>query len=172
MAIKEKCWKTEEGELYFDLTSHIWAFINGSRKIFITSWRATQKGPMTEVVLEDEYEDEEKQVIIEILEKKVNEELFLSEQANKAMKKVMELCKIISSIDTKNTDYHMISSLIQCVEKLTQLLSNEIKGIHTYYGNGLFFGMKKNIFGKIKKLDSIPRRCMEFPSSHLDSFLD
>lgn len=165
MANKEKCWKTEEGELYFDLTSHIWAFINGSRKIFITSWRDTKKGPMTEVVLEDE----EKQVIIEILEKKFDEDLYLSEQADKAMKKVMELCKIISSIDTTGTGYFMISSLIPCVEELTQRLSNEIKGIHTYYGNGLFFGMIKNKFGKIQKLDSIPSRCMEFPGSRLDS---
>ena len=165
MANKEKCWKTEEGELYFDLTSHIWAFINGSRKIFITSWRDTKKGPMTEVVLEDE----EKQVIIEILEKKFDEELYLSEQADKAMKKVMELCKIISSIDTKGTGHFMISSLIPCVEELTQRLSNEIKGIHTYYGNGLFFGMIKNKFGKIQKLESIPSRCMEFPGSRLDS---
>lgn len=165
MANKEKCWKTEEGELYFDLTSHIWAFINGSRKIFITSWRDTKKGPMTEVVLEDE----EKQVIIEILEKKFNEELYLSEQADKAMKKVMELCKIISSIDTKGTGYFMISSLIPCVEELIRRLSNEIKGIHTYYGNGLFFGMTKNKFGKIQKLDEISRRCMEFPGTRFDS---
>ena len=81
----------------------------------------------------------------------------------------MELCKIISSIDTKGTGHFMISSLIQCVEELTQRLSNEIKGIHTYYGNGLFFGMIKNKFGKIQKLDSIPSRCMEFPGSRLDS---
>lgn len=165
MVNEEKCWKTEEGELYFDLTSHIWAFINGSRKIFITSWRDTKKGPMTEVVLNDE----EKQVIIEILEKKFNEELYLSEQADKAMKEVMELCKIISSIDTKGTGNFMISSLIPCVEELIRRLSNEIKGIHTYYGNGLFFGMTKNKFGKIQKLDEISGRCMEFPGTRFDS---
>ncbi len=168
MANKEKCWKTEEGELYFDFTSHIWAFINGSRKIFITSWRVTQKGPMTEVVLEDE----EKQVIIEILEKKFNEELYLPKQADETMKKVMELCKIISSIDTEGNVYWMISSLTPCVQKLMQQFSDDIKGIHTYYGNGLFFGMRKNIFGKIQKLNSIPSRCMEFPGSRLDSILD
>lgn len=168
MANKEKCWKTEEGELYFDFTSYIWVFINGSRKISIISWRDTKKGPMTEIVLKDE----EKQVIIEILEKKFNEELYFPEQADETMKKVMELCRTISSIDTKGTGYFMISSLIPCVQELTQRLSDEIKGIHTYYGNGLFFGMMRNKFGKIQKIDSIPSRCMEFPGSRLDSIVD
>ncbi len=165
MENREKCWKTEEGELSFDFTSSIWAFINGSRKIFITSWRGTKKGPMTEIFLKDG----EKEVIIEILEKKFNEELFLPEQADETMKKVIELCKTISSIDTSCTKYWMLSSLIPCVKELTQRLSDEIKGIHTYYGNGLFFGMRMNKFGKIQKLDSIPSRCMEFPGTRLDT---
>lgn len=165
MENKEKRWKTQKGELYFDFTSNIWAFISDSRKIFITSWRGTKKGPMIEIVLENE----KKQVIIEILEKNFNEELYLPEQADETMKKVMELCRIISSIETERTDYWMFSSLTSCVQELMRWESAEIKGIHTYYGNGLFFGMKKNIFGKTEMLNSIPSRCMEFPGSRLDT---
>lgn len=165
MGNKEKCWKTKKGKLYYNFTSHIWAFISGSRKIFITSWSGTQKGPMTEIVLKTE----KKQVIIEILEKKFNEELYLPEQADKTMKKVMKLCRIVSSIETEMTDYWMTSSLTSCVQELMRWDFEEIKGIHTYYGNGLFFGMRKNIFGKTEMLNSIPSRCMEFPGSRLDS---
>ena len=120
---------------------------------------------MTEIVLKTE----KKQVIIEILEKKFNEELYLPEQADKTMKKVMKLCRIVSSIETEMTDYWMTSSLTSCVQELMRWDFEEIKGIHTYYGNGLFFGMRKNIFGKTEMLNSIPSRCMEFPGSRLDS---
>ncbi len=165
MENKEKCWKTKKGELYFSFTSNTWSFINDSRKVFITSWRDTEKGPMTEVVLEDG----KNQVILEILEKEFNEELYLPEQPDETMKKVMDLCQTISIIDTGRTDYWMTSSLISCMKKLIQQSSGKIKCIHAYYGNGLFFGMKMNIFGKIKKLDSIPGRCMEFPGTRLDT---
>lgn len=135
MEKKESCWKTEEGELNFDYTSHIWAFISGPRKIFITSWSDTQKGPMTEFVLEDG----EKRVSIEILEDKFNEELHSPEQVDETMEKVVELCRIISRIDTKGTIYWMIVSLKACANELRQQFSDQIKDIHTYYGNGRFF---------------------------------
>lgn len=169
----EKCWKTEDGELYFSFICNTWTFTNGSRRTFITSWRDTKKGPITEIVLEDNEDDNEKEfVIIEILEKKFNKELYLPRQVDETMKKVMEICKIISNIDTECTEYHRISSLLPCIQELIQRLSDEIKGIHVYYGNGLFFGMRKNRLGKIEKLNLIPSRCMEFLGSRLDSIAD
>lgn len=170
MVNKEGCWKTEKGELHFNFISNIWTF-SGSRYsgplwISIISSPDTKKGPITEIVLENE----RKQVIIEILEKKFNKELYLSKQLDKTMKKVMEICRIVSNIETELTDYGMISSLNSCVQELMQWYSDGIKEVHTYYGNGLFFGMRKNIFGKTKMLNSIPSRCMQFPGSRIDSW--
>lgn len=168
MKHEEKCWKNEKGELILDLTVNIWVFTNESRNVVITTWANTKKGgPITEVVLEDG----KKQVILEILEKNFNEELFSPKNPDKTAEKVMELCDTILTIDTSGSEYWIILSLRRCVKNLMEQL-NTVKGIHAYYGNGLSFGMTRNKFGQIKKMDAIPSRSMEFPATRLDSIMD
>lgn len=163
MKNEEKCWKCDEGELTLDLMSNIWYFCSGSRQVWITPWRKTEKGPMTEVVVSEE----ETEVILEILEKDFKKEWYSPKQPDETADDVMELCKDILSIDLSGTDYARSSSLRHFVQQIMQL--RKIKGIHVYYGNGLFFGMIRNLIGQIKELDRISKRCMVFPATRIDS---
>lgn len=168
----QKCWKCANGELSIDSDSEIWVYESKSCRISITAWYNSKKGPMTEIVFEFD-KDGKKQVIIECLETKYNR--LLSEpkyyEVEDSAKNVMEICDILLKIDTNSSEYWMVSSLQECVKNLANKLTNS-KCFHVYHGNGLFFGMSKSISGKMKFLDSIPRRCMEFPGSRLDSIAD
>lgn len=161
------CWKGKEGELFFDSSSCIWTFVCDSRKITIISWADTQKGPMTELTILSAG----KKIIIEVIERKFNTELYSPVKAEESAKKVLELCSVLSSIDMTSVPYWMILSLHPRIEEVAKQFVRA-KSIHAYYGNGLFFGIKINLFGKVKRLDSIPGRCMEFPGTRLDSIVD
>lgn len=156
----EKHWKTAYGDLFFDSNSSIWVLKKDSRTITVIAWKGGPKGPMLELVLREK----DRQVIFEILEKTFDKELFEPKIPNKAAEKVMKLCRIICS--------HSETSIFSCTKELLQQFPNEqFMAVHTYYGNGLFCGMKRTLLGKIKNLKFLPCRCMNNPGTRLDTLI-
>lgn len=152
---KYLCWKMkDDGVLFFDRAFGSWAFARGLRKIFITPWRDTSKGPITQIIMREKG----KEIIIEIVEKDFDEELFSPKQLSESVEHLMEYIEILfEEIQMHDTTEHMISSLYLCVKRITQKLWR-IKEVHVYCGK-VSFGMKKN-FGKIKNIKSIPDKAM------------
>ena len=170
-----KCWESEIGKLELDLSNSTWCFTNrfgSQRVIFINSWQMTAKGPITEIMLQNS--EKEKRIIFEMIERNFNKEIFLPENSDEMADKIMKLCETVLSIDTSTSEYHIGSSVYSCAEELLteKLFDKNVKCIHVYYGNGLFFGIRKDWFNKVKRIDSIPKRCMEFPGTRLDSISD
>lgn len=177
----EKTWEVEIGEwklqkekaeLEWNPNKRIWKLTTSSniQVICISSIKWCDKGcPMTQIVFTDA--KERKEVFFEILEKKFNEEFYYPKELDETAKKITELCKTVLDINTNTSDTCMVSSVRRCTEKLLlEQLSENVKCIHVYYGNGLFFGMKRKLFNKeIERIKVIPMRCRESP---LKNFLD
>ena len=173
MERETKSWKNTVGKLELDSENSTWSFTSSKREkvISINSWRITEKGYMTEIFLEDSVWKQE--IIIEMIEKNFNDEIFLPENPDETADKIMELCGSLLSIDTTHTAYNMASSLYNCLEKLfTEPFLRNVKCMHVYYGNGLFFGVKRIQHNKVKRIGCIPKRCMEFLGTRLDSIAD
>lgn len=172
----EKTWEVEIGEweyekqkaeLEWSPNEHIWKLTNSSTSQVICvstmKWHA-KNHYMTQIVLTDL--EQRHEVFFEILEKKFNEEFYDSKELDETAKKITELCKTVLDINTYTSDTCMISSVRRCTEKLLlEQLSENVKCIHVYYGNGLFFGMKRKRFNKeeVEKIKAIPMRCRENP---------
>lgn len=173
MERETKSWKNTVGKLELDSENGTWRFTSnkGKKVIDISSWRTTEKGDMTEIFLEDS--KWKKEIIIEMIEKNFNDEFFSPKNPDETADKIMELCGSLLSIDTTRTAYNMASSLYNCLEKLlTEPFLRNVKCMHVYYGNGLFFGVKRIQYNKAKRIECIPKRCMEFPGTRLDSIAD
>lgn len=163
----QKCWKCADGELSVDSKSSIWVFKNKTCQIFITSWYDSEKGPMTEIV----YESSKRQIIIDCLEKKPNKLFYEPKYFDEASTKVIKICETLLNMDQDSSDYFLVTPLQESLEKMIEHLSN-IKCFHAYHGNGLFFGLSVSRSRKTKFLETVPRRCMEFPGTRLDSLSD
>lgn len=173
MEQETKSWENTVGELELDSENCTWRFTSriGKKVILINSWRTTEKGDMTEIFLKDF--DWNKEIIIEMIEKKFNDEFYSPKNPKETANKIMELCKTLLSVETERTINNMYSSLYHCLEKLlTEQTSSNVKCMHVYYGNELFFGIRRNRFNKPKRIDCIPKRCLEFPGTRLDSIAD
>lgn len=157
-------WKGNDGDLFFDANFERWIFYRGSLTITITPWTYTEKGSMTELHLSSAGHE----VIIEVVERRFNKELCSPDQPDKTATKVMELIKLLSSIDMDCSPYLLILSLPASIEEVAKHFVGA-KFIHVYYGTGLSYGIKITLFGNTKKLDAIPPRCLEFPGKRLDT---
>ena len=159
----EKIWDIEMGELEWSPNARLWKFTNcsDSQVICISSRKGSDKGSMTQIVAINSRRGQD--VFFEILEKKFNEEFYYPKELDETAERIMGLCKTVLKHINESC---MISPEKKCAEKLLlEHLSNNVKCIHVYYGNGLFFGMKRKRFNKeeVKKIKSIPMRSRENP---------
>ena len=153
------------GKLFLGDRSRIWVYDDGSREVLITAWAITKKGvPITEIFIDGK-------VILELIDKKFNEEFYEPKDMEKTTAEIRHLCDSVLIIDTISdfADFTRVpNELYDCVEKLLTEMKN-VKEIHAYCGNGIFLGMKRNAFGKIIKLNAIPPRSNKFPGTRFDS---
>ena len=156
--MEKKTWNTEVGKLSFNYHSKIWLFKNEFRVITIIAWKETEKGPLLELVSTEKKTNQ--QTIFEIVEKKFDSELYCPTDLKSSYKKVLNLCMTIESCALSPT---------YCTSQLIKM--EQFKAIHTYYGNGNFCGMKKNLFGSIKKLRTLPPKCIRYSGCRFDSIL-
>ena len=163
-----KHWKGKDGDLSFDPKWEQWTFSCASRRITITPWADTSKGPMTELYLSSSNH----RIIMEFLDRRFSKELCSPDQPDKTATKVMELIKVLAGIDMEDccSPYWLINSLTSCIDEVAKHFDGA-RFVHVYYGTGLAYGIKITRFGKPKKLDAIPGRCLEFPGTRLDSWV-
>lgn len=173
----EKTWEVEIGkceipkekaELEWNPNKHIWKLTknSGSQVICINPTKWCDKGcAMTQIVFVNV--EQRQEVFFEILEKKFNEEFYYPKELDETAKKITQLCKtMLYNINMHTSETCMISSLRRCTEQMIlKQLSENVKCIHVYYGNGLFFGMKRKCFNKeeVERIKAIPMRCRESP---------
>lgn len=156
--MQKKKWKTNFGELSFNYHSNIWLFKNEFREITIIAWKETEKGPLLELVSTEKKTNQ--QIIFEIIEKKFSNDLYCPDNLKSSSKRVLNLCITIEDC-ALSPSYCTL-----------QLIKNKhFKAVHTYYGNGNFCGMKKNLFGRIKRLRTLPPKCIMYSSCRFDSIL-
>lgn len=169
----EKTWEVEIGEweyekqkaeLEWSPNKRMWKLTisNDSRIIFISSMKWCDKGcSMTQIVFTDA--EQRQEVFFEILEKKFNEEFYYPRELDETAKKITELCKTVWKFIGKDSTFSPEKSCAE--ELLLKHLSENVKCIHVYYGNGLFFGMKRKRFNKeeVEKIKAIPMICRRNP---------
>lgn len=156
MENNEICWESEVGKLSYDFKSRTWRFKTAIAEISLVSWRCTKKGPLTELYLTTE----KREVIIEVLEKKFNTELYEPENLDETHEKVLSMCTtLLNNVDYSSS--YLYSELISCVTHLSEQFTTPTT-FHVYFGNGLFFGLYKYKFGKISRIRNIPPRCPNY----------
>lgn len=168
----EKTWEVEIGEweyekqkaeLEWNPNKHIWKLTisSNSKMIFIstTMWH-NKNHYMTQIVFTDA--EQRQEVFFEIFEKKFNEEFYYPKELDEIAKKITEICKIVWKYIGKDSTFSPEES---CAEELLLNHFSDNATFHVYYGNGLFFGMRRKRFNKeeVEKIKAIPMRCRRNP---------
>lgn len=164
----EKTWEVEIGEweyekqkaeLEWNPNTHIWKLtISRNSKVICIStimWHY-----MTQIVFTDA--EQRQEVFFEIFEKEFNEEFYYPKELDEIAKKITEICKIVWKYIGKDSTSSPEES---CAEELLLNHFSDNATFHVYYGNGLFFGMRRKRFNKeeVEKIEAIPMRCRESP---------
>ena len=140
-----RTWTYNEGELRFNSKRGLWTLFQSEKKIFITSWERTTKGPVTAILIE---EGKKSTIVVEIIRPEVDDKLLFPGEENAGH--VLRLCEGLCHMGAcKNEVKRSIDKLFDIDEKC--------KAIHIYYDLGLHLGAKKTWRG-IKYLTSIPSR--------------
>ncbi len=152
-------------DVEYNSVDKVWNFlVEEKRKISIIPWRVTKKGAITEFY----FKDNEKEFIIEFLEKFFNEEFYSPKDLAGTAAIIMEICQRIADTAETATEDIFSYELEACIKTIMTYYPNQVKGAHAYYGMGEFFGIKKE-FTFLKRIDEIPSRSMRYPGTRLDS---
>ena len=158
------------GNLQWVEEKNLWRFDydnngSGERLIDVTiwtrSWPNVKKGNITEICLLDNVTN--KNIVFEIVENKLNEEVFSPMNLEKTKDKIIQICQNILKLEVNDFDMNeMKKEIKKYIKKIFDCYpfdNVKIKRIDVYYGNGCFFGNKKTKNGQIRTIACIDSRC-------------
>lgn len=129
------------------------------RKITVTAWKNSLKGPMVEIFIKED----ERQIILEILMKEIDYEIYEPSSCNETAGRMLRLYKELE--EEKDSEWTISDSVFAYYSKMRRWLLRmaNAKAIHAYIDVGVSFGLKKTWRG-IKEI-TVPMRCHEVPGS-------